>query len=187
MTAIPIIALDVDGVINCFLRGNVKEPYGDYRSIEASPYDDDRTYEITFSPTLIKTLLDLHESGAAKIVWLTTWGAAANGDLSQKIGLPGDFEVAGEKPANAAFTPLETNSISSEQDHWWKFTHMKRLAAKYPKSKIVWIDDDLAFDPDSVRWVDDQDGRVLGVCPDTNLGLIPEEIELIKKFVEVDS
>ncbi len=187
MTDTPILALDVDGVLNVFLRGAIKEPFGDYRSINARPTVHDHEYEITFSPTVIKTLLDLHESGALEIVWLTTWGRGANGELSERIGLPGNFRVAGERPANAAFVPLETNSVSNEQDSWWKFTYIKRLAHEHPSRRIIWIDDDLSFDRDSVEWVNAQGNRVLGICPDTNLGLTPEDLEFIREFVEVGS
>ncbi len=184
-----IIALDVDGVINCFDEDPEIQGFDDYRDIKASPGPNEwggyeRKYTITYSPSIIKRLLSWHESDKAEIRWLTTWGRGANLELSRKLGLPGNFLVVGEKPDDAGFTPLDTQNVKTVgADHWWKFTCVKRLADENPDARIVWIDDDLQFDRDAVEWVAAQSDRVLGVCPDTTYALTAQQLDLIEHFI----
>ena len=187
---VPIIALDVDGVINSFptaLRQGAPS-WDDFKKFNCwTSLHGGRTFRITYSPTVIEHLLDLHTQGLAEIRWLTTWGAEANDALSRGVGFPGNFSIIAERPEDADYTPLQTYTVLSEDENrpgWWKFIAMLDLEAEHFDRKIVWIDDDIAFDSDAVQWIKSQGDRVLGICPETDRGLTREHLDLITRFVE---
>jgi len=112
---------------------------------------------------------DLHAAGV-EVMWLTTWGTSANGDVCDLLGLP-QFPVAG--------TVLDGH----DPEWWWKLQVAARLYARDPKP-FVWIDDDLRRCPDAVDWAYGlPEGDCLLVSPDTADGLIPTQLEEIRAFV----
>jgi len=185
--AVPIIALDVDGVINSFptsLRKDEKPVWDDLTAFSCPvSLHGGTSFTITHSPTVINRLLEMHTSGQAEIRWLTTWGSEANLELSKGVGFPGDFEVIAERPQFAAYTPLQTTGVKGDDGGWWKLTAFKQLAADNPDRKIIWIDDDLAYDRHAVEFVKNHEGHVLGICPETDYGLTPEHLSRIAQFV----
>lgn len=142
----PIIMLDVDGVLNFFphhanFRIGESLPFTDGEVGRANPGSTphggySRSYEINWSPTVIRFFLELHESGKAEVCWLTTWGSGANGELSDLIGFPGNFRVLGEPPRLATRFHTEDDSYE-DRDDWWKFTCAKRVRRENPDTKIV--------------------------------------------------
>lgn len=176
----PIWLLDVDGVINALpWRGDATdESWDDYATGYASPSPDrgpNRGYEITYSPTLLARIRELHESGAVEVRWLTTWGHGANGEsLRALTGLP-ELEVAGDPMIVSGFAGAPSR-------YWWKFDDARRVREEEPDRPIIWTDDDLKSFDDACKWA--SENNVFAIAPDDVTGLTPLNLHWIEQFVE---
>lgn len=164
---VPLLLLDVDGVLNAV---DYPHPdfsvWPDYCVVDADALE--HTWTIWYSPTVVRTLLEWHESGRVEIQWLTTWEDMANG-IGFKPELP-ELEVAGWRNE-----PVEGYG-------WWKLAVVKRLRAEQPHRQIIWIDDDLSYDTEANEWLDSatEAEDVWPVRPRTTTGLTPEHLEHIE-------
>lgn len=175
----PIWLLDVDGVLNALpwrTRRFQKEPlepaWPDYTQCRSDTDGGDR-YVITYSPTLMKAIRELHESGAVEVRWLTTWGRGANFRLNKQLGLP-EFAVAGEPDIISGFAGAPAH-------HWWKLDDARRAHAAEPHRPFIWTDDDLAAVKDARDWAGDN--GVLAIATDDRSGITPHDLERITNFV----
>jgi hypothetical protein len=80
MSAKPILAVDVDGVLNACGRGS-NPPRG---------WEDTRVlgFRIRYNRTHGRRLLDIAEATGAELVWCTTWEALAVEHIAPLVGLP---------------------------------------------------------------------------------------------------
>src|ERR1700712_4655390 len=79
MTALPpVLLLDVDGVLNAV---RVDLPEGWLRGTFNG-------YVLSWDPTVVARLGELHESGRVELQWLTTWTELADQLLAEPMGLP---------------------------------------------------------------------------------------------------
>src|SRR3978361_2131143 len=128
--AVPILLLDVDGVLNATRRDL---PEGWRRGTFNG-------YVLSWDPTVTARLRDLHESGRVEIQWLTTWAANADRLLAEPLGLPrGLRERSGRRAA-----PTGCAGRLGGRSGWWKLAAAREAAEQEPGRRIVWIDDDLA-------------------------------------------
>ena len=167
----PIVLLDVDGVLNAICDPlSPPDTWSDYKSGAATA--GHVTWPITFSPTVVRTLQDLHETRKVEIRWLTTWAHEANGPLRDLLGFPNPFEVVGAP-----------GYLKGRSSSWWKLP----LAQKVYETTLrplVWIDDDLSRVPEATYWVDTLNAdRTLALSPQTHIGITPEDLECINDFV----
>lgn len=197
----PVWFLDVDGVINAFPNASTirTDEFAQYSKINASPdlwpdmsqdevmeakalsADGGRRYRITYRYELIKRMNELHHSGKVKIVWATTWGYGANGELAHRVGLKGPFESVGEPPAEAWTWTGAGPSTGARTQTWWKADAIVSYLRAHPEVKrIVWTDDD--HDAWDTAYV--VEGREsLVICPRPETGITDSEMDSIEEFL----
>jgi hypothetical protein len=164
----PIWLLDVDGVLNAVTRRPDRRVWNDYRSGWATARQ--HRWPITWSPTVVTTIADLHAARAVEVLWLTTWEDDANGDLIDLLGMP-RLPVAGRSS--------DPDVVIA--DGWWKLHVAQRIHRLAPDRRIVWTDDDLDYDSRAARWIR---GAGLGVSPDTAHGLDSADLDRVRAFLD---
>jgi hypothetical protein len=131
--SVPIWLMDVDGVLNAFDESvPVIGDWSDWEVFTA------RGFPMRYSPSMIKRIRALHDSGVVEVRWLTTWGRYANTDLTQ-FGLP-ELKVQAEMPFR-------------ERHGWWKLPVVQQLFEK--GRTIVWTDDDIVSDTKAMHWINE--------------------------------
>lgn len=176
--------LDVDGVLNAFpwlalqAGGAAPEPAWPDMEVGSCKSHASQTvaYSITFSPTLMARIRELHESGRVEVRWLTTWSSGANYELRHLLGLS-EFQLAGPHPTRREMHKFDESGI------WWKrAVALGAIKALSPETKVVWTDDHLVGFP-SLRKGLSKDG-VLTIAPDEQLGLTPADLDRIVSYLE---
>ena len=189
-----LVLLDVDGVLNALARPPDPAVWPDWQTGGAVAAG--RRWPITWSPTVVGAVRRWTQ--VADVQWLTTWGRDANRDLRLLLDLP-ELRVAGTheevgaataartgapdrdlgQPSHAAVTPAAPDALTGR---WWKFDVVRELVRAAPGRRLVWLDDDLARDPDVRRWMGEQPGCVL-VVPDPHTGLIAADLEAVDRVL----
>lgn len=177
------VLLDVDGVLNSVRFGKpARDGWGRHEKYKHifGRYDGASltgqahgAFVIKYSPDLIDALNDLAALPLIHFHWLTTWLTEARYGLSRRIGLHGtEWPVlgAGEQTTWAG------------TDTWWKLKAAQAHVESHPDARIVWIDDDIAFDRAAVEWLKTEP-RVMGVCPESEVGLTPEHLDQIRSWI----
>jgi len=155
----PVWLLDVDGVVNLF--ATAADAWPDVQRFTANGF------KITWSPTMLGRIRQVHDSGLAEVRWLTTWGDLANQHLATPFGLP-QLTVAGTQPFRDSLT------------RWWKLPHAQ---AVYDTGvRVVWTDDDIACAFGASAWLE-QIGpdRMTAISP--LHGLLPEHLDTIERWL----
>jgi len=166
---VPILLLDVDGVLNAVA---LELPDGWRRGT----FND---FVLSWDPTVTARLRELHESGRVEIQWLTTWAENADLLLAEPMGLPRGLRVHVREGAASTGFSGELRGGSG----WWKLAAARELALAEPGRRIVWIDDDLAQQADDVvEWLGAHP-HVLVVAPDLFVGLTHEQIDEIESWL----
>jgi hypothetical protein len=110
---------------------------------------------------------DVHDSGAAEVLWHSTWRESAVTDLAPLLGLPSiPISVAPEWTQR----PLD----------WWKLPAARRVVAS--GRSLVWTDDDIAYYAEDL---DDLFARpdTLLISPDPVTGLVQRDLDRIAAFL----
>lgn len=174
------IVFDVDGVFNAYPpmqhRRNAPRFALDW-GWECDPTEVDVIgFPITYSTALVERIHLLVERPTVHPFWLTTWCEHAPQDLCPKIGLNGQ-----EWPV------LGVRDRLSRLPGWWKFTAIRRHVED-TDHRVIWIDDDLAGERDAQEWVHkvnvENEGRLLGLAPETHNGLTLAHLDLIEHWIE---
>lgn len=189
----PLWLLDVDGVLNAVnllqdlkaLEENTSWP--DYCEGRAeSGRSPGHTYNIIWSPTLIKRITALHESGTVDIRWLTTWETRAQTEIAPLLGLP-HFELAGQRDLAAEHRQLTTGG-DTPGDYWWKLPLARAAVVDTPDRRLIWTDDDLTSVPEAVQWArqrwENGGGQACLVMPRWELGISPNQMDVIEAFAK---
>lgn len=146
----PILAVDVDGVLNALSRGGAP-PKG---------WEDHRVlgYRIRVNPSHGAALLALAAEHGAQLTWCTTWENLANDHIAPLIGLP-SLPVAPMEPGRAGRKFSEHVSIGVT-----KAAAIRAYAGDRP---FCWLDDE----PDAARELADLKvpHRVIRVDPRAGL------------------
>ena len=162
MTDLPVLLLDVDGVVNVF------EPSRDGLLVHTKV----SRFPIRYTPALIHRLHPLYRSSAVEFRWATTWcfyesELAALEDL---IGIT----------APRAFT--------DRPDHltWGDMKADAALAVLAEDRRLIWADDEEAaaarlLFPEIAHA--ERDGRALLLTPASRVGLQPEDLDAIDAFL----
>ena len=168
--------MDVDGVLNMFPRGT---PPKDIKRGEATPFQMDKPYAgntmfpITWSPSVLKRIRQMHEEGLVEVVWMTTWGRGVKYGLAELLDLP-DFEVAAD-PEDHPYRSMGWQS-------WWKAHAVRAFIEERNPSKIVWTDDDLMYHKDKVQDIHEAVDSML-ICPQEHQGLTHRQLDKIEAFL----
>ena len=119
MSDIPVILLDVDGVINAGMNSHLEGEWEDMKTVHVLGGAGNMEFAITYSPTVIKQI----NEWKAQILWLTTWGQMAADRLAPALGL-NQFQVA----------PFYKSEVP------------EKLSQEMLNRPLLWIDDE--FHPD---------------------------------------
>jgi hypothetical protein len=188
----PLWLLDVDGVLNAV---NVIE---DLQALEQDTNWPDyqvgradggrrpgHTFQIIWSPTLVKRMVVLVEADLVEIRWLTTWEGRAQTEIAPLLGLP-HFELAGERNFEAEYRAYSDRA--NVGDYWWKFPIARAAVEDTPQRALIWSDDDLPAIPEASEWARERwkngGGQACLVSPRFDLGISPRQMEAIEQFIE---
>ena len=168
-TPLPVLLLDVDGVLNA-LRRDLPEGWrrGTFNG-----------YVLSWDPTVVERLRGLHESGRVELQWLTTWTELADRLLAGPMGLPRGLRT------HAREDVLPTGFLGRQggAPGWWKLAAARAVADAEPGRRIVWIDDDLAFQAtDTSTWLA-ANGQVLVVAPEVTTGLTHADLDRVEAWL----
>jgi HAD domain in Swiss Army Knife RNA repair proteins len=154
------VFLDFDGVLN----PETRPPLGAFADWCASIVEG---VPVVWSPTVARSISQLADH--AEVLWLTTWEQDAQMHLGPLMGLP-RFELAGTDDSDAPW-------------RWWKHDVVTALWQTDPRP-FVWIDDDLAVFTEAFEWVQGlPPDNGLAVVPDPSVGLTPEHLAIIERFI----
>ena len=122
-----------------------------------------------------RVLLVQQLAALGDIVWATTWSPTHTFHLTRDLALPGSTEgIAFPRDMHAdPAAPAPTPKL-----HW-----VARWLARQddPAPAVVWIDDLLRSD--AVDWADARPWPTLLVHPEPRVGLTPEHLETVARFV----
>ncbi len=169
MADVPILLLDVDGVLNA---ARVDLPAGWQRGTFNG-------FVLTWDPTVTARLRELHESGRVEIQWLTTWAEKADLLLAEAMGLPRGLKTHAEAGAvSTGFLGMLRGASS-----WWKLALARAAVEAEPDRRVVWIDDDLVEQSaDTGEWLA-ANPHVLVIAPDLFAGLTHEQLDEIEAWL----
>ena len=158
--------LDVDGVV-CPFGATGRTPWG-----SAWRYAYAGMLEVAYAAELVDELNMLAPRPGLRCVWLTSWEELAPAVLCPATGLAG-----GEWPV------LTADGAGGGAD-WWKLDAIQADVEFSRPERIIWVDDQLAFEGRAQSWARFLRGRALLVSPDPRRGLSPGELDAIRAFAE---
>lgn len=134
----PLLAVDVDGVLNALPRKGDKLQPGWQRgsaSAHAPGWSEPHTFPMRYDPRAGAKLMALAEETSAELVWLTSWEQDANTAISPLVGLPTDLPVVDLAPGRMGMKFSEHRSPGQ----------VKALSLKVyqPDRPVLWLDDDV--------------------------------------------
>lgn len=169
----PLWLLDIDGVINAVPRGNQLPdawPAGSWNRKDVT--NSGGTWPILAADAVLDFITEVHETGLAEIRWHTSWQEEAL-DFGDAFLLP-DFQVQ-ECP----------EAVRNYYPDWWKLPAVKRELNKDTGRDLLWTDDEITYKIQA-RYRKDLE-KLPGVkliCPNTETGLTPVDLDDIRKFLE---
>ncbi|HVE67264.1 MAG TPA: HAD domain-containing protein [Solirubrobacteraceae bacterium] len=147
---IPLLLVDVDGVISLFGFDLDARPDGTFHNVDGIHH--------YLSATAGEHLRALAES--FELVWCTGWEERANEHLPHALGLPGPYPF---------LTFAAAPGVSARH---WKLDAIDAYAG--PNRPVAWIDDDHARCQD---WARDRPGPTLLVTSDPAVGITTAHVE----------
>lgn len=170
----PIWFLGIDGVINAITYAC---PSG-FQEGRACPRGYTAGFSIKWDPRIIEQINDIHDTGLAKVMWLTTWGSEANGELADLVGI-NKFEVASEAPL---YAEEAWDSANAAPGGWWKFSVVQKYYEENPIRRFVWTDDDLNLEKEARAWVVGKQFFIVSPLP--HLSLTMNDLDNIRTFLK---
>jgi hypothetical protein len=177
----PLWLLDVDGVINVGLlnirTGGPNKPpksagWGDDWMITVASHQGVDWPMIAANPVLA-FIREVHDTGLAEIRWLTTWEDDDGVRTIEEVFDFPEFPIAGR----ASDYPT---------DWWWKLPIAQKQQIPDVHRRIVWTDDDISHSRLAKEWLRTWDDRILPISPNSGMGLIPQHLTKIRKFLTDD-
>jgi hypothetical protein len=151
--SLPLLLVDVDGVISLFGFDRHLAPPGKYLLVEGIPH--------FISDTAGAHLREL--AADYELAWCTGWEERANDHLPLALGLPG---------------PLPHLSLADGADPRSKAAAIDRYAG--PDRPAAWIDD--VHDEACARWAAARPGPTLLLSTDPAVGLTAAHVESLKRW-----
>lgn len=164
---LPIVVLDVDGVLNPYARRD-----GEQAGFEDFTEHRARGFVLRLSRQMGARIRRL----PAEIVWSTTWADTVDEDIVDHVGLPPGLRVAARPPTET--TELLTN---------WKLVQVRRFI-EGERRPFAWLDDD-ALDwpgPDGATartWAATLEVPARLIAPRPELGLTPAELDDLESWL----
>jgi hypothetical protein len=151
---IPLLLIDIDGVISLFGFDPAAPPDGKFLLVEGIPH--------FLSASVADRIRRLQAD--FELVWCSGWEEKADEYLPLALGLP-------------AGLPHLTFDGAGNARHW-KLEAIERYAG--PRRPLAWIDD--AFDDSCHRWAVDRPGPTELVATDPALGLTAEQAAGLQRW-----
>lgn len=126
----PILAVDVDGVLNALSRGALIPGWHDTRAMG---------FRIRYNPSHGPALLALAAECGADLIWCTTWEALANEHIGPLVGLP-ELPWVPMEPGRAGLKFSEYASVGR--------TKAAAMAAYAGERPFCWLDDEWDAGPE---------------------------------------
>lgn len=162
------IYLDVDGVLNAVgMRVPTTTGWPGYVACRVNGF------RIMYAPAAIDRINQMAKRDDVTIKWLTTWEHDAARLLSPAIGLDGeDWEV------------LTGFQDAYRGKDWWKLKAVTDdTANNQPGDRWVWLDDDIAGEPDAVEWARNRhDG--IWISPRFREGLTLAQMTSVDQYLD---
>lgn len=196
-TKIPVMLLDLDGVINAFTKTiGIPGLPDTVRTIpkmlrQSWPEDTWRygkwkiesiAYPLLWSTGVIRQLTAWHADGDVEMRWHTTWQHEALPVAQALFGLP-EFKVQSAPEADQDLGVLAAELIRKDRPGWWKYPAVERVLTEERRA-VIWVDDDITGRVSrTYRDKMAKMGSFLAVSPDGATGLTPRHLRLINIFI----
>ncbi|MFE4834715.1 HAD domain-containing protein [Arthrobacter sp. NPDC056691] len=156
--------LDVDGVV-CPFGPTGATPWGSaWRFAYAG------MLEVAYAAELVAGLNRLSLLPGLRCVWLTSWEELAPAVLCPVTGL------------NGSSWPVLTADGAGGGAEWWKLEAIQADVGRHAPERIIWVDDQLAFEGRAQAWARILGRRALLVSPDPRTGLSRGDLADIHEF-----
>lgn len=181
--SIPVLLLDIDGVVNALSKKPPSGiwPHGSWITGKATDTER-RELPMLIARPVVEFINELHSSGAAEVRWHTTWQWAAQ-SVADLAGF-GKFEVT-PSPEFENYRTFQKEAILAGRPTWWKLPAAERVV-QVEKRDLIWIDDDLPYEYTRKAQFDPLLGgeqRVLLIDPYSMTGLVAYEMGKINAFI----
>lgn len=177
MTSRPLLALDVDGVLNVACPPATAKERGLVRDEVKVPtfwsHGRHVRLRLHLDPTLVPALLTLAADLGVELTWATTWNHQANEVIAPRVGLY-ELPVIEVPPPPGGMTTL--------LPHHWKRDAILAYAGDRP---LAWVDDDLRLADQ--EWADRRTSAgapTLLLPTNEAVGLRGEHLEDVRAWVE---
>ncbi len=172
----PVWLLDIDGVVNALARGPVAGSWPPERWVQQVisadiPGSGRMVLPIFAARPVLDFVTRAVRTGAAEVIWHSTWREAAVSDLAPVLGLP---------PIPVSYAPEWTHR---PERLWWKLPAAQRVVES--GRRLVWTDDDIAVVPDQVAALTAHPDTLL-ISPDPQSGLTADNLQSIADFIGMD-
>ena len=172
----PVWLLDIDGVVNALARGPVAGSWPADQWVQHVvpadiPGSGRMVLPILAACPVLDFIVRVVRTGAAEVIWHSTWREAAVTDLAPVLGLP-------QLPISHAPEWTQRPELI-----WWKLPAARRVVES--GRRLVWTDDDIAVVPDQVGDLDARPDTLL-ISPDPHTGLTADQLRAIADFVGLD-
>ncbi|MDH2415289.1 hypothetical protein [Nocardioides sp. CER19] len=163
----PVLALDVDGVVNCDApRGWGRAPR------QASAYAYGQRWRMRWAPTLTDQLGAWHREGRLELRWATTWCPFA-GQLEALWGFPTLQRCLTDEEAAAPPDASDAAKLRAA------------LAILDSGRELIWADDTaIPDDADMLARLQPPTPRSLLIKPTANRGLTRSDLDRIRTFLD---
>jgi hypothetical protein len=163
---VPVLLLDVDGVLNAVQPGWSAPPR------RATASTNGLTYRLTWAPEMLDRLRSWHLDGRVELRWATTWCPDAD-QLERLWNLPPLPRALGDDDLGS-FARILAGKLNAAL-----------AVVEEERRALVWVDDDAipAFGPYRDRLANAPSGALL-VTPRPTRGITREEADLIESFLD---
>jgi hypothetical protein len=156
--------LDVDGVV-CPFGPEGANGWGTmWRRADAG------LLPVAYAPELVAGLNSLAAAAELRCVWLTSWEELAPQYLCPVTGLEGSS------------WPVLTADGAGSGAEWWKLQAIQADVGRNTPERIIWVDDQLAFEAEAQAWARILGRRALLVSPDPRTGDVAVGAGSIRAF-----
>lgn len=168
MNTLPLIALDVDGVVSPISgHSHFPEPALLFWDVEDfCQAQSPGSFGLYSAKPVLEFLREIHEEGRANIKWHTSWRENAPKILGPDLNLP-DWPV------------FEDNGAWKNSSGWWKLDPISALVKS--GEKVIWVDDDIndavVSGEISTSLIESPGLHI--ISPDVHVGLTKADLESI--------
>jgi hypothetical protein len=155
--------LDIDGVLNAYERHALPGFHSQW------PGGYERNGYEHVAPIMVNRLNNMISTYGIRAHWLTTWMDGAVG-FGQHFGLEG-----------SSTWPI-LDAIHGNGDEWAKFTSIKAHVEETKPDLAFWFDDDLATEPEAMRWAFSVPGMA-AFAPEGVHGITPGMLRAVERMI----